>query len=143
MFRHHSRRRRGSATVEAAFALPLILMLTFGTLDVCDGVFLKQKALLAAHEGARAAIIHDSTVGSIEDAVKLYLDERNLKYSTIGSVVKVSADPETVPLLETITVTVDLDLESNRRLPISIYQYVKGPVITASTTMYQEHDRSE
>ena len=48
--RTKNRNREGAVVVECAFALPLILLLTLGTLDICDGIYLKKKALIAAYE---------------------------------------------------------------------------------------------
>ena len=130
--------RTGVAAVELAFCLPIILLMTFGTLDVCDGIFLQQKTEIAAHEGARNAIGQAATVESVRDAVQFYLDERELEFDDIVETVAVSEDPQDVAILQPITVTVTLDLESNRRLPFAPFQFLNGPTINAQVTMYKE-----
>lgn len=132
--------RRGLAVVETAFAVPLVLFLTFATLDICDGIFLRQKAELAAYEGAREAILVNSTTASVEQAVQDYLDVRGLNYTDISSVVQLSSDPDAIDFLEPLTVEVLIDLESNRRLPLSLFQFVNGPFIVAEVTMYKENN---
>ncbi len=48
-------RRRGAAVVEAAFVLPIALLLLLGVFEYCRFVFLVQVAENAAREGARYA----------------------------------------------------------------------------------------
>ena len=131
--------RRGLAAVETAFALPLIVILTFATLDICDGIFLQQKAEIAAHEGARAAIMRGASIDTVHNAVETYLDSRDLVFTDIETVVSSSVDPEAADVLDPITVTVQIGLAGNRRMPLSPFQYINGPNIIAEVTMYKEY----
>jgi|GEM_PF-1328747 len=49
------RPRRGAAVVELALLLPVLLTVTFGSLEVCNRLFLRQTASVAAYEAARLA----------------------------------------------------------------------------------------
>lgn len=138
--------RRGGAVVEAALVIPLIILLTVATLDICDGIYLKKKAVIAAYEGARVAVGSDSSDESIRRAVADYLDSRNINYVDINDVVTiaedptVTGDPTTLDKLDPVTVTVEIDLQSNGRLPISVFRRVQGPQIIAKITMLREGD---
>jgi len=47
--------RRGAAAVEAAIVLPVVVFVVFGSIEIANGVFLKQSLAVAAYEGAREA----------------------------------------------------------------------------------------
>ena len=47
------RRRFGTAATETAVALPLLVILVFGAIEMANGVFLKQSMNLAAYEAAK------------------------------------------------------------------------------------------
>lgn len=48
-------RRRGVAAAETAVMLPVLLLLVFGSIELANGIYLKQTLTLAAYEGVRAA----------------------------------------------------------------------------------------
>ena len=52
----HRNKRLGAAIVEMAICLPVIVLLTYGTIELAGGLFLKQTLTSAAHEGALAGI---------------------------------------------------------------------------------------
>ena len=58
--------RRGTEVVELALVLPLILLIVFSTLEVCEHAFLLQKVKIAAQEGAVRAIAKESTLVDVE-----------------------------------------------------------------------------
>ncbi|MCU0711598.1 MAG: pilus assembly protein [Pirellula sp.] len=53
--------RTGATTVEFAFVLPVILVMFLGAIEVTRLNFLRQTALNAAYEGARACIVPGAT----------------------------------------------------------------------------------
>jgi Flp pilus assembly protein TadG len=55
--RRLSDRRRGAETLELALALPLLLVLAFGTIEFGYWFYLEHNFQAAAREGARAAIV--------------------------------------------------------------------------------------
>ena len=50
--------RRGTATVEMAFVLPVMLVLIFGTIDFAWVLYCDSAVTEAAHVGARYAMVH-------------------------------------------------------------------------------------
>lgn len=49
---------RGVALVEAAFAVPVVMLLLLGCLDLGDWAFQSSQATAAARDGARVGIVH-------------------------------------------------------------------------------------
>ncbi len=67
---------KGSATVEFALALPLLMMIIFGAVEFGLGLHRQQVITDAAREGARAGIIMSTprpSAGEIESVVNNYL----------------------------------------------------------------------
>jgi Flp pilus assembly protein TadG len=56
-------RRRGSQAVELALALPLIIVLSGGAVDVGQYLYLTERVAAAASEGARAGALANVTQG--------------------------------------------------------------------------------
>jgi Flp pilus assembly protein TadG len=92
--RRLSDRRRGAETLELALALPLLLVLAFGTIEFGYWFYLEHNFQAAAREGARAAIVSSlSTLAdrqmAAEDAAEGILTELKLdrdKYDVQTSV---------------------------------------------------------
>lgn len=47
--------RRGVAATETAVALPVLVLLVFGSIELANGIYLKQALTVAAYEGVRQA----------------------------------------------------------------------------------------
>lgn len=71
---------KGVATVELAFCVPLLLVFTMATLDLCSLIFLKETITLAAYEGARAGVARGRTDQDVVNRIHQVLDERNVSY---------------------------------------------------------------
>lgn len=76
-----SRQRDGVATTECAFALPLIIVFTLFTIDICSVIFLKETVTIAAYEGARVGIQRGGTDASVKFRVQEFLDARGITYN--------------------------------------------------------------
>jgi Flp pilus assembly protein TadG len=63
------KRRRGSAVLDLALVLPLLLMLAFGVVEYGYYFFVKHNAQAASREGARAAIAAGAKAKDVTDAV--------------------------------------------------------------------------
>lgn len=64
--------RAGATTVEFAFVLPVILIMFLGAIEITRLNFLRQTALNAAYEGARACIVPGaSTADGQAEAMRL------------------------------------------------------------------------
>lgn len=70
--------RRGVAAVEAALALPLLVVLVFGSIELARGIFFKQSLSIAAYEGARAVSRAGATNADAETRIGEFLASRNI-----------------------------------------------------------------
>lgn len=132
--------RCGSQIVELAIVLPILLLMTFGTLETCEGIFLQQQIEIAAHEGARVAVRKTSLTADVQTAVADYLDARSIDYGgDIATAVSISPTPETAVELTPISVTVTISVDPNLRMPIPIYRYWVGKAISAEVALFKEY----
>src|SRR3954447_25684611 len=70
------RSRKGSAIVEAALVLPIVLLFLFGVMDYCRLIFVIQVCENAAREGARYAVARTgdgTTAADVQNYVKAAL----------------------------------------------------------------------
>jgi len=133
--------RRGIEVVELAIIMPLLLLLTFGTLEICEGIFLRQKLELAAHEGVRVAIRKNATIEDVEVAVQRNLDARGIVYRNISSAVEITPDPTLAPTLTPVTVRVTIVTNPNLRMSLSLYEYLVGKSINGEVSMLKEYEK--
>jgi len=99
-------REKGSAGVEFALLLPIIVLLVFGMMEVGVALYDVQIIKNASREGARAGIINvdpKPTELQIEDVVKTYLTNASLDLSKLKDIV---VDGEGGASGEPLTVTV-------------------------------------
>ncbi|MBX3421215.1 MAG: pilus assembly protein [Pirellulaceae bacterium] len=75
--------RRGAATIETAVTLPVLVLLVFGSIEIANGVFLKQTLTVAAYEGARVATRPGATRAQARQRVQEILAARNVNNRTI------------------------------------------------------------
>ena len=104
--------RRGVATVEAAFCLPLLVLLVFGSIQTCDTVHLQHVATLAAYEGTLAASKVDASRVDVVRRAEGLLAAMGVSGATV------SISPEVAQLSELprgarVTVTVAAPVGSN------------------------------
>ncbi len=122
-------RRRGAATVELALALPLLLSVAFGSIEIANGMFLKQSLTLAAHEAARVATSQQETSTAAIAAAQRLLTARNVQ----GATITVSPTVTAATVGGTIvTVTVSAQSSANS---IGINIYMGNSTITSSVVM--------
>ncbi len=133
-------RRAGIAATEVALTLPLLLLLTSATLDICDGLFLRQKLVLAAQEGARIAVGPEDSIVQIHRAVDDYMVERGLQFNNINDVVSVTPGHQELTPMSPVAVSVTVSASENRRarLPFSIVGLFQNDDVTVEVTMLKE-----
>lgn len=68
---HKRNRRQGTAVVEMAICLPLLVTVVFGSIELANGIFLRQGATAAAYEAARIV----TATGGTEQAAKTRTNE--------------------------------------------------------------------
>ncbi|TWT80906.1 TadE-like protein [Planctomycetes bacterium CA13] len=128
--------RNAVAAVELAICLPVLILLTLGTLDVCSMLFLRETITIAAYEGARQGVGRGHTDADATDCVMEFLDQRNVQYDG-SNLVTISTpgftDAET---LENVTVTVTVPVTENLLIPA----YLFGDMtMSADVTMRKEY----
>lgn len=94
------------AAVEAAIALPLLVLLVFGAMELANGIFLNQSLSIAAYEGARAVCRSGASSAHGESRVAEILSARNIEdYSVSISPNVTSNTPRGTELRVTVTAT--------------------------------------
>ncbi|MBM3965507.1 MAG: pilus assembly protein [Planctomycetes bacterium] len=126
------KRRFGIASVELAFVLPVILTFVLGTIEVCQRIFLRQSAVLAAYEGARLAVRNTSDNARVVARCNALLQQRKI----LGAAVTIT--PENlmqVPAGTEITIRIDVPWAQNS--PTRFVLRDQG-VLTVNATMLRE-----
>jgi Flp pilus assembly protein TadG len=75
--------RRGIAAVEFAVVFPILLLLVLGTVEVCQRLFLRQSATIAAYEGIRVAARKTSAASDVTERCNSILTDRRIKGATV------------------------------------------------------------
>jgi len=78
---------RGSAMVETAIVLPILLLIAVGIFDVGRAYQTWAVVTNAAREGARVSILPNSTVGGVTDVVRNYMSDGALPNAATAGVV--------------------------------------------------------
>ncbi len=135
----HTNNRRGAAAVEFALVAPILLLITFGTLEICSAIFLKEKVTIAASEGARIAVKKMSTQADVVDAIESYLQARGMDTDSLDSdAISISPAPDALDALQPITIEIEVPIAGNTSLPASFYSYMGGSSVSATVVMYKE-----
>lgn len=75
--------RRAVAAVETAIALPLLVFLVFGSIEIANGIFLAQALSFASYEGAREASRPGATNINVNDRVAQIMQARGIQDYTV------------------------------------------------------------
>lgn len=127
--------RQGTASVEFAIVLPVLLALTLGTIDLCSVLFLRESVVLAAYEGARRGVDRGRTNGDVTSRATEFLTERGVNFS--GNPVTISSPGfDSADTLENVTVTVTVPAAGNLLIPTDWFADLN---VTASVTMRKEY----
>ncbi len=70
--------RFGVAAVELAVVLPVLLILIFGTIEICQRIFVRQSLVIAAYEGARLGARRNSTNAQVIARCNTILAQRRV-----------------------------------------------------------------
>ena len=128
------RGRSGAAAVEAAFCIPVVIALMFGTLETCSGIFLNESLKIVAYEGVRVGVRRGATLDMVQDRCEEILAARHVNG---GTVTITPSDFGTLSALEPITVTVEAPYSGNSNFTFSIFT---GRNSSASVAMMREFD---
>jgi Flp pilus assembly protein TadG len=127
------RSRGGSATVEMAICLPVMIVLLLGSIETTDLVFLKSILKSAAYEGARKATAPGQTAAAAQTAATLLLTERGV---TSGSVTVSPLVTSSTATGTTVCVTVSAPMGSNSILAPVVLQGIT--TVSAQVTMVRQ-----
>ena len=83
-FKGRFRSRNGVAAVETAILLPLLLLITFSSLELSNMVFQKQGLTIASYEGAKIATSPGTTDSQARARVQEILTARSLTNTSIS-----------------------------------------------------------
>ncbi|TWU22538.1 TadE-like protein [Novipirellula galeiformis] len=130
------RARRGVAMVEFAVCIPVLLVLTLGTIDLCSMLFLRESITLAAYEGARRGVGRGYTNNDATTRVLEFLDQRNIRHNGSGSVSFSSPGFDSAATLQNVTVTVTIPCSGNLLVPSGMFTDL---TMTTNVTMRKEY----
>lgn len=130
--RSAARCRSGSAIMELAICLPVVVMLVFGTLEACSMIFLQQTLTAAAYVGASDGTKCNGSTQKAKTRCEEVIAARRVANATI------TLNPptiETTPQGSPVTVTVSAPCGANGILPVRFYV---GRTLSAQCTMLKE-----
>ncbi|MCU0718937.1 MAG: pilus assembly protein [Pirellula sp.] len=84
--------RRGAAAVEAAIVLPVVVFVVFGSIELANGVFMKQSLAIAAYEGAREASRPGGTQAQAKSRIREVLSNKGVDNETVTFTPEITAD---------------------------------------------------
>ena len=138
-------RRRGNAVLDAALVLPLLISLTFGTVEYGYFFFLKHSIQGAAREGCRVGILSTATNTQVTQAAaaSLYAAGLNSSQTTLDAKYTCTTTPANVSGQSAgTTITVSLQTTWGqagvRALPTYLGGIATTKNITGATTMRKE-----
>ena len=127
-------KQKGAAVVELALTLPVLLMVTFGTLEVCNRMFLRQTAAVAAYEGARLAARRTVSQAQVEARCISLLQGRRI----VGGQVVITPTGNALTALPTGgQLTVRVTIPISRNTPVSYVLSTTGS-ISSTAVMLRE-----
>ena len=127
-----ARSRRGTATVELAVCLPVLVLLVLAMIEAANMIYLKQALTSAAQVSARALVEQDAVTADAELACRNFLDSRNIR----GYALTITpADFETTNRGSTIAASVTAPCSANSYGPSWFFG---GRTMTVEVTMARE-----
>ena len=130
--RRRWRRRRGSEVLELALLLPLLLALTFGTVEFGFYFYLQHNIQAAAREGARAGVPYGATEGDAEAKASAFLTNANLNPAnfSISAVIAGESQLTVVSAVPTLA-----HLRAGRLKPLGITTQRRSPLLPEVATI--------
>ena len=126
--------RQGAAAVECLVCLPIIIAISFATIDLCTAMFVKESLTIAAYEGARVGIQRNGTDASVTAKIQEVLEGRGIAYAT-DSISFSTPGFSDAATLQHVTVTVSVPCSGNLVISGGLFT---GRDLEASVTMRKE-----
>ena len=136
MSRHLRRARRGSESVEAVVALPVLLLVIFGGFEYGWAVLKTVQIDHAARIGARTAALSGATAQQVSDNVQEALQNFGISDATVTLE---PSDPTAASVGQAIRVRVEVPYGSNRLLGLSRLMPLPS-TLAGSGSMVKEPD---
>ena len=130
--RRKSELRKGTSAVECAFCIPIVLLLTFATLEICSAIFVKETLTIACYEGARIGVKRRATAQAAYDQTESVLQARGIVDYTINVT---PSDFGTLDALDVITINVEAPVDGNA---FFIGQFIEGRNLSSTVRMVRE-----
>lgn len=134
--RNRNKKRRGAAAVEFALIAPLMIMFTFGMIEMGRLMMVKNAATQATREGARAASLPFATNAAVVERVQQELAMHSIPSPVIETF---PANVSEVQPGENVLVRVRIDPTSVSWVP-GFFDFTV-PSIIAESTMRKESTR--
>lgn len=126
-------KRRGGAVVELAVCLPLLAILTLGSIEGTGKIFLRQAAVQAAYESAKELADRSGDIAKARVRAEEVLASRNI---TSGQIQFIPSDP--TALLPGGQFTVRISVDGNERSVTQFISAFNNLTIQAEATMLKE-----
>ncbi len=127
-----NRGRNGVAACELAVCLPVIILLTFASIEASTMIFVDQALCVAGYEGVRVAIQGDATNDDVIARCEAILEHRQVVGATV------SIEPNDVSAVnsgEPIAITVSAPSDENA---VGMPMFFWDTTLSATSTMVKE-----
>lgn len=126
-------RRRGTATVEFAVTLPVLVLIVLAAIEACSLIFLRQTLTIAAYEATRVALVPNVSNAQVLHAANSILNDRRVR----GANIEISPrDFAAAEVQSFITVTVSAPAKANALLtPL----FFRGRTLVGQCSMMKEY----
>ena len=123
------KKRRGSAVVESAILLPVLVLLVFAAIEASNAIFLRQSLTVAAFETASVAALTNSSETVARARCAEVLAARNVTEHTVTFTPTIDA-----------TISAGTPIEVEVEAPASAYRvgpvwFLRSKVLSATVTM--------
>lgn len=125
-----TRRRRGAATVEVAFTLPILLLFVFAGWEFSRINAMRNTLENAAYEAARESMLPGATLEKVQDVADVVLDSVGISGGTVAM------DPVIINQdTDDVTITITAPVASNS---LGVVKYFTSGNLTTSITLARE-----
>ncbi len=124
--------RSGIAAVELAVCLPVLVVFTFASIELCSAIYLRQSLTIAAYEGNRVACHPQGDTATARAAANRILSERRIRN---GTITLTPANIDSVADGSNITVNVSAPAGLNSLLQFGLFG---SKQVVAECTMRKE-----
>mgnify|MGYP001821520865 CR=1 FL=1 len=122
------RKRRGMAVSELAICIPVLVVIVFGSIQMCNVIYLKHAMVTAAYEGSLEIAKSITSNDAVETRVRQVLEARRISNATI-EILPAGADVAATPHGQTLLISINAQTPSN----LSVTGFVTAPATMTHT----------